>query len=530
MVIDRVGQGWRADLRGRYAAGVVAGSKVAFDFGEGRVLTLDQKAAGGPSAFWRQGAGASTLTPVPLKAEAKGRLSGVIDPVEDRLTLYLPIKVGADGKATTFLRNPERNVGRFLRLDQVELVGGELRLLGRPFGAREQQVVGRGVFDADNDTLSIYIQRVGQTYEFHRVRPGQASGYFPRGAGPTPYRYAVPPARSDGWPVGTLEEAGISREGMERFIQTVIDLPRESNSTSEVHAVLIARRGKLVLEEYFHGFDRDQIHDTRSAGKSFAATVFGAAMNAGYPLSPQTPVYQTLGYPASDPRKAAMTAEHLLLQTSGFHCDDSDENAPGGEDRMQEQREQPDWYRFALDLPMISDPGKAAPVYCSTQPNLLGAVTARATGRRLEDLFRDLVAEPMGIRRYALNLQPTGEYYWGGGAQVTPRDFAKFAQVMMDGGTWQGRRVVSRAFAERSTGPLEPFGDRQYGYLWWSQTYPYRGRQVRAFYAAGNGGQIAMAIPELELVICFMGGNYSDAALLIPQRKYVPELILPAVE
>jgi CubicO group peptidase (beta-lactamase class C family) len=68
-----------------------------------------------------------------------------------------------------------------------------------------------------------------------------------------------------------------------------------------------------------------------------------------------------------------------------------------------------------------------------------------------------------------------------------------------------------------------------YGFLWNSVAYPYRGRTVHAFFAAGNGGQIFMGIPELDLVIGFTGGNYSDAALFIPQRVMIPEQILPAV-
>jgi len=535
LVVDRTAAGWSADLMGRTARGEVRGADVLFDFGRDGRLRIRLNAPGGAAGWWTQGHGpfspASFITPVELAAEARGRWSGRIEPVDDTLTLFMPVTVGADGQATTYLRNPERNVGRMLRLGRVELAGDEVSLVGRPFGAREDTVVGRGRFDPDNDILSVYVQRVGQTYEFHRVRPGQASGFHPRGSGPAPYRYLPPPARDDGWPVGTIEEAGIDRAGLERFIQHVIDLPVTSLSTSDVHAVLIARRGRLVVEEYFHGMDRNQRHDTRSAGKSIAATIVGAVINAGHPLSVQTPVYATLGLdaPDMDPRKRAIRMEHLLLQTAGFHCDDDDENAPGNEDRMQGQREQPDWYRYSLATPMISAPGEAAPVYCSMQPNLMGAVTAKAAGQRLEDLFADLVARPMGIRRYALNTQPTGEYYWGGGAYLEPRDFLKFAQVMMDGGTWRGRRVVSRDWARRSTAPLENFGNRQYGYLWWSQTYPYKGGEVRAFYAAGNGGQIAMAIPELDLVVGFMGGNYSDGAALIPQREYVPNLILPGV-
>jgi hypothetical protein len=60
--------------------------------------------------------------------------------------------------------------------------------------------------------------------------------------------------------------------------------------------------------------------------------------------------------------------------------------------------------------------------------------------------------------------------------------------------------------------------------------YPYRGRTVRAFFAGGNGGQVVMGIPELDLVVAFYGGNYGDRALYVPQRVYVPQYILPAVD
>jgi CubicO group peptidase (beta-lactamase class C family) len=100
----------------------------------------------------------------------------------------------------------------------------------------------------------------------------------------------------------------------------------------------------------------------------------------------------------------------------------------------------------------------------------------------------------------------------------------------MDGGRWHGSQIVSAEWARRSVEPLTKIGSGMYGYLWWLADYPYRGRTVRAFFAGGNGGQIAMGIPELDLVIAFNGGNYSDAALFIPQRVFVPEDILPAVK
>jgi CubicO group peptidase (beta-lactamase class C family) len=72
-------------------------------------------------------------------------------------------------------------------------------------------------------------------------------------------------------------------------------------------------------------------------------------------------------------------------------------------------------------------------------------------------------------------------------------------------------------------------GKLKYGYLWWVTEYPYREGTVRAFFAAGNGGQIVLVVPELDLVVAFYGGNYSDPVALIPQQEYVPKYILTAV-
>jgi CubicO group peptidase (beta-lactamase class C family) len=263
-----------------------------------------------------------------------------------------------------------------------------------------------------------------------------------------------------------------------------------------------------------------------------AATLIGAASQAGVPIDATTRVYPAMNggsVPANlDERKRNLTLEHLLTMSSGLDCDDSDPASPGGEDLMQEQTEQPDWYRFTLDLKMIREPGEKS-VYCSIQPNLAGGVLTRIAHRPLQDLFRDFVAEPLQIKQYWLDLQPTGEPYMGGGMQFLPRDFVKFAQLHLSGGTWNGRRVIGTEWARRATSPIMEMRGQRYGYLWWIAEYPYRDRTVRAFFAGGNGGQVAMGIPDLDLVIGFFGGNYSDSVLFVPQREYVPKYILPAI-
>jgi CubicO group peptidase (beta-lactamase class C family) len=306
----------------------------------------------------------------------------------------------------------------------------------------------------------------------------------------------------------------------------------DSSESSDVHAVLIARHGKLVVEEYFHNTDPDEPHDTRSAAKSLTSLLIGAAALKGEPVGLSTRVYETMGRNDADPNKRAITLEHLMTMSSGLDCDDSDDNSPGNENTMQEQTAQPDWYTYTLDLKTIRKPGEKA-VYCSCQPNLAGGVLQRATHKRLEDLIRDLVAVPLQMGAYSLWTSPAHDVYMGGGNRFRPRDFMKLGQVMLDGGRWRGKQIVSAAWAKASVTPRYQIGKRvpglNYGYLWWSVEYPYQGGKVRAFYAAGNGGQIVMGIPELDLLIAFFGGNYNSDALFIPQQKYVPEQILPAV-
>ena len=90
---------------------------------------------------------------------------------------------------------------------------------------------------------------------------------------------------------------------------------------------------------------------------------------------------------------------------------------------------------------MIRKPGERA-VYCSCQPNLAGGVLARTTNRWLPDLIRDWIATPMQFGLYAIDLQPTGEAYGGGGARFLPRDFMKLGQVMLDHGRWRGKQIA----------------------------------------------------------------------------------------
>lgn len=534
---------WQAEIAGRTALVKLAGEKIAFELPDengafqGKFASSRTKIVG----HWIQPAtiesGTPYASPVTLTKDKQNIWRGEVSPLDDTITFYLMIKARNDGSVGVFLKNPERNLGRFIRVDHIEREGETVKLFAANSGGEKGRVLAEGKYDADSKTLSIYFPRGGGTFDFRRVGDAEASDFYPRGRPTVPYVYAPPLATDDGWQTASLEDVGISRNGIQKFIQMLVDTPIDSVSSPEIHGVLIARHGKLVLEEYFHGEHREKAHDTRSAAKSLTADLFGAAVKAGVPVSASTSVYGVMNggsFPSNfDPRKKSLTVENLLTMSSGLDCDDNDEKSPGNENRMLDQTEQPDYYKFTLSLKMIRNPGEKA-VYCSVQANLVGGVLSRAAKQSLPVLFQNLIAEPLQIKRYYMNLTPTNEAYMGGGVRFLPRDFMKLGQLHLNGGVWNGRRILTPEWSRRATSPLYELPSYKskvkYGYLWSVTEYPYKGRTVRAFFAGGNGGQVVIGIPELDLVVAFYGGNYADAVAFTSGQIYVPQYILPAID
>ncbi len=257
-------------------------------------------------------------------------------------------------------------------------------------------------------------------------------------------------------------------------------------------------------------------------------------METGAQLSVDTPVLSLLGaddpVPHADDRKRRITVGHLMTHSSGLACDDNDDDSPGNEGVMQSQDREPDWYRYALNLPMMHDPGTRY-AYCTAGMNLVGWVVSRATGTWLPDFFRRHVAEPLQIERYHLNLMPTGEAYAGGGVYLTPRDFLKLGQAYLNGGVWNRRRLVSEEWVAQSTAhQIDASSNSSDGYAWHRYELPVGDRVYQEYEANGNGGQFLIVVPELDLVIVFTAGYYGMYGVWRRLRdEVVPQRILSAM-
>jgi CubicO group peptidase (beta-lactamase class C family) len=529
LLIRKVDNRYEADIAGLKSRATLEYGRLAFSLADGSRFEGAITDQGDIRGHWIQPPskldGNVFATPVTLFADARS-WQGEVVPQPDTTTLYLLIE-DDDGELSVELINPDRNLGVFQKLSRVDRDGDDITLMGSFRGRGAEQAMLSGVYLPGESVLALRYPWRGGGYDFRRVEPGDAAGFLARQPGAA-FRPGQPPRLDDGWETAIPADVGIDAGRIADMIeQHILPAPTSANDLS-VHAVLIARHGKLVVEEYFHGYHRDLPHDSRSASKTVVSLLAAAAMHDGLPVDWEMPVYRTLGRNGG-PDREGITLRHLVNMNSGLDCDDRDPESAANEDYLWDHATELDFYKHTLDVDLVHKPGEVA-AYCSASSNLAGGVIEAAGEESLLSLIDRLIARPLDIERYSMPIPPDGHPYMGGGARWLPRDFLKFPQLVLDGGTWRDRRIMSEKEAARMLTPaVRMDGGRDYGYLWWTEDYVIDGQSIRAHFMGGNGGQIAMLVPSLDLSIVFNAGNYSDGVMFRIQNELIPEYILPAV-
>jgi CubicO group peptidase (beta-lactamase class C family) len=309
--------------------------------------------------------------------------------------------------------------------------------------------------------------------------------------------------------------------------QAVSDLPPASEHG--LRSMLVMRRGKLVLEAYWNGYDKNAQQDLRSATKSITSLLVGIAIDQKFVKGIDEPLRTYLGpvYPNAAALQQSITLEDLLTMRSGLACNDRDEGSPGQEDKMYRER---DWVGYFLQLPTISPSGQATH-YCTGGAVALGRVISEASKRSVPTFADEFLFGPLGIKEaHWSEFDDRRQTDTGGHLFLLPRDMARIGQLVLQGGTWSGQQLLPRAWIEQSTNEHTRIdGGKPYGYLWWRLLVPYHGSHVSAVFAGGNGGQYIFVVPELELVAVFTGGNYNSKRAQRP-FQIMNKYILPAVQ
>ena len=159
------------------------------------------------------------------------------------------------------------------------------------------------------------------------------------------------------------------------------------------------------------------------------------------------------------------------------------------------------WVELTLSQPVIGIPGETY-VYNSGGSHLLAVILEEVTGRDPLDYGNEKLFGPLGMTPETWARSPQGERIGGFGLELTARDMARFGYLYLNGGIWDGERIVPADWVAAST-TWQSTGDATggwaaYGYQWWvtatNAGYP-------AYFALGYGGQHIFVVPDLDLVV-----------------------------
>jgi CubicO group peptidase (beta-lactamase class C family) len=311
----------------------------------------------------------------------------------------------------------------------------------------------------------------------------------------------APAALKDGWTVAAQADVGLDATklcGLDAFI----DRWPQAN----IHAVVVVRNGKLVMERYFSGEDerwRDKLghvtygpevkHDLRSISKSVTSLLVGIALSEGKFPALESSVLDAFPDYADlrTSEKSRIAFRDLLTMSSGLEWD---ENRPWTDPRNNERGMMmaTDPFRYILSQPVAFAPGTFY-AYSGGDTSLLGETLVRSTGRPLRDYARDKLFLPIDAPDFEwLDVGVSHRLGAFGGLRMRPRDAAKLGRLLLTDGQWNGKQLVPPGWATESIKPRINSQDTySYGYQWWLGRSPPQRRRDHL------GGRLRLGRPAL---------------------------------
>jgi CubicO group peptidase (beta-lactamase class C family) len=364
---------------------------------------------------------------------------------------------------------------------------------------------------------------------------------------PGHYTYRPPEKINDGFNVGSLDEVGIDSVLIEKAVDEI-----RGGNYKEVHSMLLFKDNKLVFEGYFKGhefkydttghhgdlvpWDRTILHGVMSVTKSITSACIGIAVDHGFiesvhqSIFDYLPEYQHLNTDGKD----RITIEHLLTMTSGLEWNEwaLPYSNPKNDVIMMYQVEDP--VAYVLNKPLINEPGESF-YYSGGNNILLGEILKTATKMNIDEFSGKYLFGPLGIDPYYWTQYRNGVIDAAGSIKITPRDMAKIGVTFLNCGIWDGKRIISEHWVDKSATSFpgnnwlnnedDHWGLKGYSYSWWTHHFVRSSKKMDMFYAGGWGGQFIMVIPELSTVVVFTGGNYLSYR---PPFEILKKYVLPA--
>jgi CubicO group peptidase (beta-lactamase class C family) len=318
--------------------------------------------------------------------------------------------------------------------------------------------------------------------------------------------FAAP--RSEGMDPGRLEE-----------MLTAID-----KGSYNIHSLTVVRNGKIVMDCYGTDWKHDRtmtpgdLHELHSVTKSVTSLLLGIAIGEGKIPGVDSRVMSWFpddGITNLKSGKMDLTLEDLLTMRSGLDWTEGSDDSLFFDPAVTA--------RVILGRPMTSAPGTVWG-YSSGNSQILGEILRRATGKTPAAYADEKLFGPLGITKYKWSADHSGTSYGGWGLFLRSRDMARIGWLCLQGGLWEGRRIVPSDWLETATArhTATPWDGGGYGYHWWT---PFMG----GFAARGYEGQMIYVFPEKKLVVVFTSKLDNMKAVSILDGL-VSKYILPSID
>ncbi len=282
------------------------------------------------------------------------------------------------------------------------------------------------------------------------------------------------------------EAQGISSTAIRNFLKAI------NASGIQWHSFMLLRHGNVVAEGWWKPFDATYKHTLYSLSKSFTSSAIGMLVIDGK-LKVEDPVISF--FPNDLPAEISdnlrkMKVKHLLTMNTGH-----------AEDTLPKFRESPDktWTKIYFEQPVTFQPGTHF-LYNTGNTYMLGAIVYKITGQTLEQFLGPRLFQPLGITGYDWEKSPQGLNTAGYGLRIKTEDIARFGQLYLQKGKWDGKEILSEAWINEATSSQtrsqEGNGD-------WAQGYGYQFWRCKPGFYRGDGayGQYCIVMPEQDAVL-----------------------------
>ena len=311
--------------------------------------------------------------------------------------------------------------------------------------------------------------------------------------------------RPDTWPTEGWQTASPESQGFDsaRLAEGLRAIRQDG---TPVHSLMVIRDGYLLLHANFYPYDGSTVHDLASVTKSVMTTLIGIAADQGKLSLDDTMVsfFPDRSIANLDDRKGRITVRHLSTMTSGFECDPISDTQD-----LRAMWASDDWVQHSLDRPVIAEPGTKW-TYCGPSIHLLSPILQEATGKTALEFAREYLFGPLGISEVLWESDPQGYPRGWGDLLLFPEDAAKLGLLMLQGGRWDGRQIVSQSWVTDATKRYTGTNRGQdYGYGWWVSPSD---EEIPYFSADGKGGQFVRVFRQLNAIVATTGGGFEDLA------------------